>query len=133
MIFFNIPGNPVGLDRSRIRAAYLLHHAGKPVATGPLTLTIQAWFPVPRSHTHQQRQEVRDLVRHPAGQPNLDTLSRLILESLKGLACHNTSQVMRLHLIKRYASQLVSEGNVLVSVAESSHRDASCGSIFFTV
>ena len=133
MRFFNIPGNPVCLAgphhdsgndqhtcarQSRIRTAYLLQHAGKPAAAGPLTLTIQAWYPVPRSHTREQRLEIRRQVHRPAGEPALDSLSRLILLSLQGLAYHNTSQVVHLHLIKRYASQLVSSGNVLVSLGE---------------
>lgn len=120
-----IPGPPVTLGGGRVvvrqgkayrypspgGAAYLGHvracwrASGLPRLEEPLALIITACFPIPPSAGARRRALMARGFHLPARRPDADAMAAAIRAALTGLAFSDDRQIVRLEVVKRYASQ----------------------------
>ena len=103
----------VGPWREAVRAETQRAMDGTGRLDGPLAVTLAFALPRPRSLPKK--------VTHPAKRPDLDKLSRAVLDGLtEGGAWFDDGQVVRLYAAKRYASAEDKAGCVItIFLAES--------------
>jgi Holliday junction resolvase RusA-like endonuclease len=120
MIRIVIPGPPRGKGRPRfgngrtftdpktesyereVKMAGKDAMAGRAPLTGPLTVTIVADFAPPKSGTKAQvRGRLEGWIR-PTGKPDADNIAK-IMDGLNGIVWVDDSQVVSLHVDKRYS------------------------------
>ena len=123
---FFIPGTPIPqgsmkiignrrMIHTRQKDLYAWREAVGQAATGagvqPLegSVTVDAWF-----YLQRKKSVTRD---HPNVRPDLDKLTRAILDALTGIAYKDDAQVTRINVSKEYAKQLDSVG-VCVTVTQ---------------
>jgi len=115
---FTVPGQPVPWARAAKsgkrhytpapQAAYKIlvqiaaRHARVPMLSGPVALTIRAWWACPKAW-----ERVRE--PYPGGikttKPDIDNVVKLFMDALNGIAYHDDDDVAELHAHKRYAAQ----------------------------
>ena len=124
-ITFTIPGEPVGKGRPRFSAAGKFPRAytpektasyenlvkfaaelamrGKPPTTDPVSVTIQAFFPVPQSWSGRKHALATLGQIFPAKKPDADNIAKIICDSLNCIAWRDDAQVVSLTVEKHYA------------------------------
>lgn len=86
-----------------VRDAYLLEHGGKKPLGGPLTVTITAFLPIPKSETLRSKQLMRDGWLKPTKKPDIDNIAKAVLDALNGVAWVDDKQICALSAAKYYA------------------------------
>lgn len=78
---------------------------------GPIDLRVVVWVPIPSSWSKKRQAEAETSVLYPTGRPDLDNYLKLGQDALKAIVWRDDSQVVDLHLYKRYSltPQLVIE------------------------
>lgn len=142
---FYVPGNPIPMPRARKyrnifvnvaknqmkRFGLLVRQAVPSTANGvlfeatiPLSVTI--WFLLRRPDNHfRGKQRLSDRLKlsarrslYPAIKPDIDNLAKFVLDSIKGIAFADDSQVVHLVLYKMRDSDGDCEGGTLVHIAK---------------
>ena len=73
--------------------------------TGAIKALITAYFPIPKSTSGRQSQlMLKHKVMHTK-KPDIDNVSKIILDALNGIAYHDDSQISELHVLKLYSNQ----------------------------
>lgn len=120
MIRFTVPGVPQGKGRPRITTrngspraftpqktvayegliALAAQHVmdGASPLTGPVALSIVAWFPIPASWSKKRKAEAR----HHTSKPDADNIAKAVGDGLNGVAWLDDSQVASCTIEKRY-------------------------------
>ena len=132
---FLIPGEPVGKGRPRVvrqggftrtytpekTASYenlvkleFQRQGGRMMKDGPVKVWIDADFQIPRSVSKRKREAMAGGVIRPTKKPDADNVAKVICDALNSLAWHDDSQVVMLHVEKRFAEEPV----VLVTITE---------------
>lgn len=122
---FFIPGNPIPQGSMKIIGKRMIHtrqkdlyawrqavgEAAQGAGITPLTgsVTVDAWFYIERKKSVKRDE--------PNVRPDLDKLTRAILDALTGVAYVDDAQVTRINVSKGYAKALDSVG-VCVTVAQ---------------
>jgi crossover junction endodeoxyribonuclease RusA len=122
---FFIPGNPIPQGSMKIIGKRMIHtrqkdlyawrqavwEAAQGAGITPLTgsVTVDAWF-----YMERKKSVTRD---EPNVRPDLDKLTRAILDALTGVAYTDDAQVTRINVSKEYAKALDSVG-VCVTVTQ---------------
>lgn len=120
MISFTIPGEPTGKARPRVaqghaytpqqtknyevRAALCWQAAarqGGGVFTGPVAVTIKAYYKMPQSTPKYKRAALA--LHPPEKKPDADNVAKIVLDALNGLAYADDKQVTRLLVSKHFA------------------------------
>ena len=117
---FEIPGEPYGKGRPRftrsgqiytpkktrdyekmVQHEYLVQTGGK-LYDGPIVANIYATCAVPKSDTKKNRG--LKLAGHilPTKTPDCDNIAKTILDALNGIAYKDDSQIIQLHVYKKY-------------------------------
>lgn len=124
---FTVPGQPKGKARARtvrrgggksfsytpegtvlyenlIKTCYL-QDAGHVLFNDgqPLAVSITAFYEVPKSYSKKKKQEMLDGQLYPTKKPDIDNIAKCVLDALNKLAYRDDTQVVRLHMEKRYA------------------------------
>lgn len=124
---FKVPGQPKGKARARtvrrgggksfsytpegtilyenlIKTCYL-QDAGHVLFNDgqPLAVDIIAFYEVPKSYSKKKKQEMLDGQLYPTKKPDIDNIAKCVLDALNKLAYRDDTQVVRLHMEKRYA------------------------------
>lgn len=124
---FTVPGQPKGKARARtvrrgggksfsytpegtilyenlIKTCYL-QDAGHVLFNDgqPLAVDIIAFYEVPKSYSKKKKQEMLDGQLYPTKKPDIDNIAKCVLDALNKLAYRDDTQVVRLHMEKRYA------------------------------
>ena len=124
---FTVPGQPKGKARARtvrrgggksfsytpegtvlyenlIKTCYL-QDAGHVLFNDgqPLTVSITAFYEVPKSYSKKKKQEMLDGQLYPTKKPDIDNIAKCVLDALNKLAYRDDTQVVRLHMEKHYA------------------------------
>lgn len=136
-IQFTVPGRPQGKARPRfadghaytpqstrhfertvaMAAARVIRHASGWSQAGPKAVYITAYFPVARSLSKAEK--ARRIGSTYTHKPDSDNIAKAILDGINGVAFADDSQVVELHVRKRYAMTTDSVGvSVHVSDAE---------------
>lgn len=135
MIQFTVPGEPVGKGRPRVvrnngftrtytpekTASYenlvkleFQRQGGRMLKDGPVKVWINADFGIPRSVSKRKREAMIAGHIRPTKKPDADNIAKVICDALNGLAWHDDSQVVMLHVEKRFAE----EPEVYVTITE---------------
>lgn len=69
---------------------------------GELVVSITAYYPIPKSWSKKKKQEAIDGIARPIVKPDVDNVSKIILDSLNGVAFDDDKQVIELHIHKVY-------------------------------
>lgn len=131
MIVFLIPGEPKGKARPRVvrlkNGASASYTPDKTVAYEelvrqrflqqwslqelpfpdqiPVHVKITAWFPIPKRVSKKARAAMLSGLISPTKKPDVDNVTKIILDALNGFAWHDDSQVVSLEIGKKYTSQ----------------------------
>ena len=142
MIHFTVPGNPVGMARPRVtingtytpratkeyqaavKAAFANQHKGKPTAK-PLHVFLLALFPIPKSYSKKKREAILSGKDYPAKKPDIDNISKIILDSLNGLAYEDDKQVVQLAVKKRYTEAEIGQVTIMILTTEEAKAIAN--------
>lgn len=120
-IQFTVPGRPQGKARPRfadghaytpqstrhyertvaMAAARVIRHAADWSQAGPKAVHISAFFPVARSLSKVEK--TRRMGSAYTHKPDADNIAKAILDGINGIAFCDDSQVVELHVRKRYA------------------------------
>lgn len=126
MIQFYVPGKPQGKARARtfynrklgrmqsmtpentvlyenhIIQSYL-DAAEKPqLLQGPLEVSINAYFPVPKSTTKKVRKQIEDGEVLPTKKPDADNIAKVVCDALNQIAYQDDTQVVKLVVTKQF-------------------------------
>ncbi|MBQ1789616.1 MAG: RusA family crossover junction endodeoxyribonuclease [Oscillospiraceae bacterium] len=120
---FTVPGEPVGKGRPRVvrrggftqtytpekTASYenlvkleFQRQGGRMMKDGPVYLSIQAWYGIPKSVSKRKREAMIGGLILPTRKPDCDNVAKIIADALNGLAWRDDSQVVSLHVEKRF-------------------------------
>lgn len=120
---FTVPGEPVGKGRPRVvcrggftqtytpekTASYenlvkleFQRQGGRMMKDGPVYLSIQAWYGIPKSVSKRKREAMIGGLILPTRKPDCDNVAKVIADALNGLAWRDDSQVVALHVCKRF-------------------------------
>lgn len=126
MIEFTVPGKPQGKARARICRtghAYTpaktveyeraikavcvmeLRRAGVDAAYGDVALSVIASYPIPKSATKREREEMLAGIRKPHVKPDVDNVFKAIADACNGVAYGDDKQIVTAQIFKRYAEQ----------------------------
>lgn len=80
----------------------------------PVSVRIEAYFPIPKSFSKKRAEEATAGVIHPQKKPDADNIAKIICDALNNVAYHDDTQVIELIVVKKYAR----EPKVKVALAE---------------
>lgn len=72
-------------------------------AEGPVSVTIKAYHPIPRSAPKYKREKMLSGALVPVTKPDADNVIKIVLDALNGMAYRDDKQVTILRYLKRYA------------------------------
>lgn len=123
---FTIPGAPVGKARPRVVVQGGMTHAFKPPKnalyersvsemykqsfggqtplTGPITLVIRAYYPIPQSWAQSKKAKALCGLIEPTVKPDLDNVCKLIADSCNGIAWEDDKQITEIRATKEYSA-----------------------------
>lgn len=84
-----------------IRQCFEAAHVSK-IACAPIGVRIVARFAVPRSYTKKQRRDIAEWRLLPTKKPDIDNITKCVLDALNGVAYADDSQVVRVSCEKLY-------------------------------
>ena len=141
MIQFYVPGKPQGKARARtfynkklgrmqsmtpentvlyennIIQSYL-DVAKKPqLLQDPLEVSIKAYFPVPKSTTKKNREQIEAGHLLPTKKPDADNIAKVVCDALNQVAYSDDTQIIKLEVSKLYADDSNPVG-VVVQIKE---------------
>ena len=85
-----------------VRLAYQQKYNSKEPMTGPLSLAVVCWFPVPKSWSKKKRAEALLY----AGKPDADNIIKAIGDALNGVAFADDSQIADVRCVRMYSGDL---------------------------
>lgn len=133
---FVVPGEPKGKGRPRFQrvgakgvrtytpdttATYenlvkvmYFNAAGNLTLTGPLSIRIDAFFPIPKSASKIKRSLMLEQTVRPTVKCDADNIAKIVLDGLNEVAFADDKQVVQMTVLKWYAE----EPKVVVSIGE---------------
>lgn len=70
--------------------------------TGAIRANITAYYKIPKSYSKKRVQAIREGQEYPEKKPDVDNITKIILDSLNKIAFDDDSQVIELTVLKRY-------------------------------
>ena len=121
MIYFVIPGEPKAKQRPRLGkwGAYTPKmtvqyenwvkqcwaEQGNLWFTGEIKATITAYFGIPKSTSKKKKEEMLLGKIKCTKKPDTDNIAKIVLDSLNGIAYKDDSQIVELHVFKKYSEE----------------------------
>ena len=115
---FTIPGPPQGKARPRFSGhaytpektkayeesvAWAYRQAGGRLLTGPVRVSVFAYFAVPKSATKAQKAAMLSGGIRPTKRPDLDNICKAIFDGLNGVAFADDAQIVSTYAEKSYS------------------------------
>lgn len=88
---------------NRLASEARLLMRGKPAMEGPLSVTVGAFFPIPKSWPKARQQAAIAGTERPVGKPDADNLLKS-LDSFNGIFWKDDAQIVQATVMKRYSS-----------------------------
>lgn len=124
MIHFTILGEPQGKGRPKFSSRGKFVHVYTPKKTAdyeslvreaygnlpkfndvPLSVCIKAFYPIPKSMSKKDRKLIEEGKKLPMVKPDIDNVSKIILDSLNEVAYNDDKQVVDLIVNKYYSEE----------------------------
>lgn len=123
---FMVPGEPVGKGRPRVvrrggftqtytpekTASYenlvkleFQRQGGRMLNDGPVFLSIQAWYGIPKSASKRKREAMMGGLIRPTRKPDCSNVLKSIEDALNGLAYRDDSQIVKVAMQKWYSDE----------------------------
>ena len=110
------PENTVLYENNIIQS--YLDVAKKPqLLQGPLQVSIKAYFPVPKSTTKKNREQIEAGHLLPTKKPDADNIAKVVCDALNQVAYSDDTQIIKLEVSKLYADDSNPVG-VVVQIKE---------------
>ena len=117
IVQFTVPGRPVGSARTRVtrNGTYIpkrtrmymndvrRSYAGAYFFECPVFMEIHAYFPIPKSATRIEREQIKAMDYVYTKKPDCDNLLKSVMDALNRVAYQDDSQVVYVSCTKRYA------------------------------
>lgn len=72
---------------------------------GPIRARIEVYYSIPKSYTKKRRLEIKEGRERATKKPDIDNITKIILDALNKIAFDDDSQVVELTVIKRYTEE----------------------------
>ena len=72
---------------------------------GEIEVIINAYFPIPKSWNKRKQKEALEGIFRPIVKPDVDNISKIVLDSLNGVAFDDDKSVTDLHIHKWYSNE----------------------------
>ena len=121
-IRFSVPGEPVGKARPRftknghaytpdktrsyeaiIRLCAIKAMKGKKLLTGAISLSVTAFFPIPKSYTKTVREKALSGEMRHTKKPDWDNVGKIVSDALNGVVYADDAKVSHAIVDKRYS------------------------------
>lgn len=99
----------------KIKNAFLEKYTLKELSDKPIKAVIIAEFEPPKSISKKKRLELIEEVIDYTKKPDIDNISKIILDALNGIAYKDDNQISKLEVIKRYSY----ENKIIVKLEEN--------------
>lgn len=83
-----------------------------------LSVSVEAFFPVPKSWKSAERQAALNGKKLHLGTPDVDNIGKAILDGMNGVVFNDDKQVVHFSIRKSYVTNLDDEGRVEVSITK---------------
>lgn len=103
-----------------VKYSFLSRYKNFEIIEGPVVASITAYFPLVKSMSKANQKDALSGVLMPTKKPDIDNIAKAILDALNGFAYYDDSQVVELHINKKYSDN---EG-VYVKICK--YGDAYC-------
>lgn len=135
---FTVPGVPVAKGRPRVtirggrpraytpektekyenlvRMAFREEFPDAEPASGPISMVIRAYFPVPKSYSKKKKQLAVVGLLHKTTTPDLDNIQKAIQDGLNGVAFADDSQIVEYKAMKGFS--LVPRADIIITELE---------------
>lgn len=122
---FTIPGEPKGKGRPRFRRigekgvqtytddktenyenlvkVMYMNTAGRQMLEGALSVTIRAYFPIPKSAPKYKQQQMLEGELRPTVKCDVDNIAKVVLDGLNKVAFSDDKQIVQLIVLKWYS------------------------------
>ena len=100
-----------------IRASFLKANGEKIPADCYVRIDIMAYFKIPKSYTKGKRMACQYNINKPTVKPDIDNITKVVLDALNGVAYEDDKQVVNCRCEKRYSRS--GSGYVVVEIAEA--------------
>lgn len=107
------PGRTMKYEK-KIRAAFIASDGKKLPSGCYASISVYAYFGVPKSYSRKKRNECLDCVIRPAKKPDIDNILKAVLDALNGFAYDDDRQVVSVTCRKFYAAH----GCILIRIRE---------------
>ena len=81
---------------------YLVQCAGSYFGYLPVSVTITAYYPIPKSTNKAKRQKMIDGTVRPTVKPDFDNVCKAVCDALNGIAYYDDSQIVKAEFRKYY-------------------------------
>lgn len=96
------PENTI-LYENHVKQSFLMAVSERWFNKEPLGMYITAFYPIPKSATKKERELIRLKLLFPTKKPDADNIAKCICDALNGVAYGDDTQIVNLHVYKRYA------------------------------
>ena len=122
---FEVPGKITGKGRPRVNTTtaiaytptktkdyedlikqyFIMKYRGIKPLDGRLSVTIKAYFGIPKNASKKQREEMLNNYISPVKKPDIDNIAKIILDALNKLAFNDDNQITKLNIEKVYCEE----------------------------
>ena len=93
-------------------------NAGGKMHDGMISMTVKAFYPIPKSTSKKQRSRMVNGVVRPTKKPDTDNILKIVADALNGIAYKDDSQIVTSHIEKWYSD----EPHMDVNIEEVRHE-----------
>lgn len=122
---FEVPGKITGKGRPRVNTTtaiaytptktkeyeelvkqyFIIKNRGVKPLEGRISVTIKAYFGIPKNASKKQREEMLNNNISPVKKPDIDNIAKIILDALNKLAFNDDNQIIKLSIEKVYSEE----------------------------
>lgn len=122
---FEVPGKITGKGRPRVNTTtaiaytptktkeyeelvkqyFIIKNRGVKPLEGRISVTIKAYFGIPKNASKKQREEMLNNNISPVKKPDIDNIAKIILDALNKLAFNDDNQIIKLSIEKIYSEE----------------------------
>lgn len=99
-----------------VRLAFREEFPDAEPASGPISMVIRAYFPVPKSYSKKKKQLAVVGLLHKTTTPDLDNIQKAIQDGLNGVAFADDSQIVEYKAMKGFS--LVPRADIIITELE---------------
>ena len=122
---FEVPGKITGKGRPRVNTTtaiaytptktkeyeelvkqyFIIKNRGVKPLEGRISVTIKAYFGIPKNASKKQREEMLNNNISPVKKPDIDNIAKILLDALNKLAFNDDNQIIKLSIEKVYSEE----------------------------